>query len=109
MGERAGINLYNQYRQFTADHGDLFASYEAILLKYFRDHGSANPEADINALRTTYANKVSKDAASMRPDIFCSQYAPRVIQASTMNRQSLREWAATIYPSHPVSHPLCTG
>ena len=62
MGARAGINLYGQYRQFTADHGDLFAIYEKILLKHFRENGSRNPEADINKLRTGYANKISKDA-----------------------------------------------
>ena len=52
MGAKAGINLYGQYRQFTADHGDLFAAYEKILLKHFRETGSSNPEADMNALRT---------------------------------------------------------
>ena len=109
MGAKAGINLYGQYRQFTADHGDLFAAYEKILLKHFRESGSANPEADMNALRTRYANKISKDSAGMRPDIFCSKYAPRVLKASEMSRQDIRQWAATIYPSHPVSQPMCNG
>jgi len=109
MGARAGINLYGQYRQFTADHGDLFATYEKILLKHFKNNGSKNPEADINALRTGYANKISKDAAGMRPDIFCSKYAPRVIAASDMQRPDIRKWAATIYPSHPVSKPMCNS
>ena len=109
MGAKAGINLYGQYRQFTADHGDLFAAYEKILLKHFRETGSSNPEADINALRTRYANKISKDSAGMRPDIFCSRYAPRVLKASEMSRQDIRQWAATIYPSHPVSQPMCNG
>ena len=107
MGARAGINLYGQYRQFTADHGDLFATYEKILLKHYKDTGSLNPEADINKLRTGYANKISKDAAGMRPDIFCSKYAPRVLKASEMQRDDIRRWAATIYESHPVSKPMC--
>lgn len=107
MGAKAGINLYGQYRQFTADHGDLIATYEKILLRHYKKVGSRNPEADINTLRTGYANKISKDSASMRPDIFCSKYAPRVIAASDMQRDDIRKWAATIYPSHPVSKPLC--
>ena len=109
MGAKAGINLYGQYRQFTADHGDLCAAYEKILLKHFRETGSSNPEADINALRTRYANKISKDSAGMRPDIFCSRYAPRVLKASEMSRQDIRQWAATSYPSAPVSQPMCNG
>lgn len=109
MGARAGINLYGQYRQFTADHGDLFADYETTLLNHFRKSGNSNPEAAINTLRTSFANKISKDAAGMRPDVFCSQYAPRVISASQMTRDQIRTWAGTIYPSHPVSEPLCEG
>ena len=107
MGAKAGINLYGQYRQFTADHGDLFAAYEKILLKHYKSSGSNNPEADMNSLRTGYANRISKDAAGMRPDIFCSKYAPRVLKASDMQRDDIRKWASTIYPSHPLSKPLC--
>lgn len=109
MGTKAGINLYGQYRQFSANNGALFATYEEILLKHFQKEKNPNPEAAMNALRTSFANKISKDAAGMRPDIFCSKYAPRVLRASDMNQDDIRQWAATIYPSHPVSKPLCQG
>lgn len=104
-----GKNLYAAYREFTAAHGDLFGSYEDVLMQYFRKTGVKNPESAMNTLRTRFANKISKDAADMRPDIFCKQYAPRIVQAYDMSRQDLRQWAATIYPSHPVSKPLCEG
>ena len=109
MGERAGIPLYAKYRRFTADHGDLFASYETTLLNHFRDNGNANPEAAMNTLRTSFANKISKDAAGMRPDVFCSKFAPRVLRATEMSRADIRAWAGTVYPSHPVSKPLCAS
>ncbi|MEZ5919178.1 MAG: hypothetical protein R3D66_04485 [Alphaproteobacteria bacterium] len=109
MGAREGMNLYGQYRQFTADNGDLFAAYEKILLRYFKNAGYGDPEAQINTLRTGFANKISNDAAKMRPDVFCSRYAPRITKAAEMKQVDLRKWAATIYPSHPVSAPLCAG
>jgi hypothetical protein len=109
MGAREGMNLYGQYRQFTADNGDLFATYEKILLRYFKNAGYGDPEAQINTLRTGFANKISNDAAKMRPDVFCSRYAPRITKAAGMKQIDLRKWAATIYPSHPVSAPLCAG
>lgn len=109
MGKRAGMNLYGQYRQFTARHGDLFATYEKILLEFFGRRGDSKPEASINTLRTNFANKISDDVADMRPDVFCSKYAPRMIQAYDMSRDDVRRWAATIYASHPVSYPLCEG
>lgn len=109
MGSRHGMNLYGDYRAFTARHGDLFASYENVLLDYFRLKGISNPEAALNALRTNFANKISKDAASMRPDVFCAKYAGRMDKASAMGQMDVRQWAATIYPSHPVSQPLCNG
>ena len=109
MGARIGMNLYSQYRQFTADHADLFSTYEKIMMKYFKQNGIENPKRQLDTLRTDFGNKISNDVAAMRPDVFCSRYAPRVIKASTMDKTDLRQWAATIYPEHPVSKPVCSG
>lgn len=109
MATANGKNLYAAYREFTARHGDLFGNYESTMMGYFQKSGISNPDKEMHTLRTTFANKISKDAANMRPDIFCKSYAPRIVQASAMSREELRNWAATIYPSHPVSKPLCAG
>ena len=53
------------------------------------------------------AAKISNDVASMRPDVFCSRYAPRITKASSMGQMDVRRWASTFYKSHPVSKPLC--
>jgi hypothetical protein len=108
MGQRHGMNLYGKYREWTAQHGDLFATYEDVLMKFFKKRGDAKPEASLNTLRTAYANKISNDAAGMRPDVFCSKFAPRIDTAYNMKRDEIRKWAATIYPSHPVSYPVCS-
>lgn len=107
MGKRAGYNLYGQYRQFTADHADLFAGYEKTLMHFFKGAGVASPEQELNALRTKYANKISQDVASMRPDVFCARYAPRVVKAAELSEADLRAWASTFYEDYPVSHPFC--
>ena len=107
MGAREGMNLYGDYRSFTARHADLFARYEEILMRHFKKTGVRKPEAELNTLRTGFANKISNDAADMRPDVFCSKYAPRITRASAMNRTDIRRWASTFYKSHPVSRPLC--
>lgn len=107
MGAREGLNLYGDYRKFTAQHADLFARYEEILMRHFKKTGVSKPEAKLNTLRTGFANKISNDAAGMRPDVFCSKYAPRITRASAMNRTDIRRWASTFYKSHPVSRPLC--
>ncbi len=109
MGARYNQTLYMDYRDFTARHAELFATYERLLLAFYNRAGEANPEARLNDLRTQYANKISKDAASMRPDIFCSRYAQRITKASAMERRDVRKWAATFFASHPVSYPLCDG
>lgn len=109
MATANGKNLYAAYREFTALHGSLFGGYEDTLMTYFSKNGIGNPEAEINTLRTQFANKISRDAANMRPDLFCRQYSPRIVQAVAMSRDDIRNWAATIYPSHPVSKPLCSG
>ncbi len=100
-------NLYTQYRHFSNRYSDLIAGYENTLINYFKRAGHPNPVASLNFLRTSFANKISKDAAVMRPDLFCRRYSPRISQVSMMNRQELQKWASTFFPSHPVSQPLC--
>lgn len=102
-----GQNLYTAYRAFTQRHIDLFAGYEKTLIDYFTRRGDAAPVASLNDLRTDFANKISTDAARMRPDMFCQRYAPRIVKASAMGDGDLRQWASTVYPAHPVSKPLC--
>jgi hypothetical protein len=100
-------NFYMRYREFTAAHEDLFADYENRLINYYRKSGAGNPEGRLNDLRTDFANKISKDAADMRPDVFCSRYIERLQKVAGMDRAKLVKWASTFYPSHPVSHPIC--
>lgn len=109
MAQRHGDNLYLTYRRFTADNARIFAEYEKRIMAFYEANNKAQPEDKLNDLRTGYANKISEDAATMRPDVFCSQYAPRIHQASEMTEEELRSWAGTIFPSHPVSYPLCAA
>lgn len=106
MGKRAGHNLYGMYRQFTADHADLFAGYEDTLMDYYNGLGD-DGEKRLNALRTRFANKVSEDVAAMRPDVFCAEYAPRIMKAADLSHTDLKAWASTHHDAHPVSKPLC--
>ena len=107
MASAGNKNLYLAYREFTLANGKVFAEYETRLLNYFKKTGVKDPEAAINTLRTEFANKISFDAAKMRPDAFCHTYAPRIEKVSTMDQAHLRKWAATFFPSHPVSKPVC--
>ncbi len=100
--------LYQKYRSFTARNGYVFAEYERTLEEFFKSEGK-NAEIEINTLRTMYANKISNDAAKMRPDIFCSHYAQRIDKADLMNDRELRKWAGTFFDEHPVTYPLCTA
>lgn len=102
-----GTNLYREYSEFTQENVDIFAAYESQLLEYYKRRGDQNPEASLNTLRTLMANNISNSAARMKPDQFCNRYAGRIFKASTMDRDTLKKWASTIYPSHPVSNPIC--
>lgn len=107
MTPRGWKNFYQQYREITANNSDLFANYEDTLISYFAREGISNPEGRLHDFRTELANKVSTDAAQMRPDIFCATYAPRIPKAALMTQDDLRRWAGTFHGTHPVSHPIC--
>jgi hypothetical protein len=100
-------NLYRIYRQFTADHGPLFAAYEKQMLNYYKRAGAPDPNAALNELGTSFGNKIALDVARMRPDMFCYRYAPRMQKIKTMSNAQVRQWAATAYADHPPSRPLC--
>ncbi|PCI00957.1 MAG: hypothetical protein COB76_02400 [Alphaproteobacteria bacterium] len=108
MSHRNG-NLHIQYKDFTRRHQDLVVEYESTMKNYYRRTGHKNPERSINDLRTDLANKISTDAARMRPNVFCKYYGSRINQALAMDRAKLRRWAATVFPSHPVSKPICAA
>jgi hypothetical protein len=102
-------NYYLQYKEFTASHGPLFASYETRLIDYFKRAGYKNAEGELNQLRTQFANKISGDAAKMRPDLFCNYYAPRIPKVRTMTNAQIQKWASTFYRAHPLSQPICAN
>lgn len=109
LGKKNEKNLYVQYKEFTKKHEAVFAAYERALIKFYKSEGRDNPERELHELRTTFANKISKDAAIMRPDGFCKLYMPRIAKAGKMTDEKLRVWASTIFPAHPVSHPVCAS
>jgi hypothetical protein len=100
-------NLYVQYREFASEHAELFVDYEEKLMQYFKKQGLKDPEAALNTLRTEFANKISYGVARMRPDVFCSRYSPRITKVAGIGHDAVRQWASTLYESHPVSRPLC--
>lgn len=102
-------NLYIQYKDFTRRHQNLISQYENTLKGYYRRAGYSNPELAINDLRTSLANRISNDAARMRPNAFCKVYSPRITQALSMDQEKLRRWASTPFASHPVSQPVCAS
>lgn len=107
MAKANGSNLYLEHKKFTQKHATLFASYEKIIMNFMKRNGTADTEAAMHKLRTDFANKISYDAAEMRPDIFCKTYAPRIEKATQMDETTLRKWAAMSFKEHPVSQPLC--
>ena len=100
-------NLYTQYKKFAHKHEGLFSGYENTLVNFYSKEGAENPDTKLHQVRTDVANKISKDAAVMRPDAFCKAYAPRIAKASVMPETKIRKWAQTVFPGHPVSRQSC--
>ena len=77
------------------------------MIRFYGSEGTGNPEARLHQMRTDVANKISKDAAVMRPDVFCKAYASRIAKAAQMSEPKIRQWAQTVFAGHPVSHASC--
>ena len=105
MTPKGWKNFYQQYQEITARNSSMIANYENILITYFALAGKPNPERAFHDLRTNFANKVSTDAAQMRPDIFCATFAPRLPKVDKMSAADFKAWAAT--PAGALSRPMC--
>lgn len=107
MTPRGWKNFYQQYREITNRHKDLFSQYEETLIAYNSRNGSGNAERELHDMRTNFANKTSTDAAKMRPDVFCANYAPRIPKVAQMSRTELKQWAASASTTQRLSKPIC--
>lgn len=107
MTPRGWKNFYQQYQEITNRNAGLIGSYENILISYFAVAGRPNAELAFHDMRTNFANKVSTDAARMRPDIFCSTYAPRLPKVDKMTEADLRSWARDAARTQASLHPPC--
>lgn len=107
MTPRGWKNFYQQYREITARNATLIGGYENILINYFALAGRPNPELAFHDMRTNFANKVSTDAARMRPDIFCATYAPRLPKVEKMSGADLKSWATDASRKQRGLHPMC--
>ncbi len=107
MTPRGWKNFYQQYREITARNATLIGGYENVLINYFALAGRPNPELAFHDMRTNFANKVSTDAARMRPDIFCATYAPRLPKVEKMSGADLKSWAMDASRKQRGLHPMC--
>ena len=94
-------NFYQEYREITQRHQGLFSDYEKVLIK-----ANGGSERKIHDLRTSFANQTSTDAAKMRPDVFCANFAPRIPKVGQMSREELRQWAVSS-SNNRSTKPLC--
>ena len=109
IAKRQSKDLFKSYANFYSKNRETLASYESTMMKHFEGNEISDPDRALRTLRTEVANRISKDAATMRPDLFCAHYAPRIEKAEAMSKKDFRKWASTIFESHPVSKPVCAS
>lgn len=109
IAKRQEKDLFKSYANFYNKNRETLETYESTMMKHFEGNEVADPDRALRTLRTEVANRISKDAATMRPDLFCARYAPRIEKAEAMSEGDFRKWAGTIFESHPVSKPVCAS
>jgi hypothetical protein len=107
MTPRGWKNFYQQYQEITLRNQSLIRGYEDTLINHYANSGRLDPERSLHDLRTVLANKVSTDAARMRPDIFCATFAPRLPKVEKMSPSDLKTWAIQAKAGQRLSEPMC--
>jgi len=102
MTPRGWTNFYSQYRDISNRNQSLFSGYEKTMLKHY---GGSSKK--IHTMRTNFANNISTNAANMRPDVFCANFAPRIPQVAKMSKEQIRQWAESASQTEAQSKPIC--
>ena len=103
-----GESLYQEYEAFTQKNLSLIEAYENTMRAFFKSEGKVG-ENELNDFRTRLANRIANDAVRLQPNVFCRNYASRITQANAMDRAKFRRWAQTVFPTYPLTRPICDG
>lgn len=105
MTPRGWKNFYQEYREIASRNKNLINGYEETLISHYSRSGSG--EKSLHTMRTNFANKISTNAARMRPDVFCSKFAPRIPQVGKMSSAEFQNWAASASTTERQAKPIC--
>lgn len=103
------VPLNKQYEAFTRRHSNLLRTYEETIRAYFASIGEPKPEAELHEFRTILANRIAGEAVRLQAPTFCRAYSERITQANAMDEAKFRRWAQTVFPSYPLTQPICPG
>lgn len=109
LNTTGGTPLNHQYEAFTRRHSNLIRGYEETIRAYFVSTGEAKPEAELHEFRTILANRIANEAVRLQSNTFCKAYSGRIIQANAMDEGQFRKWAQTVFPTYPLTQPICAG
>jgi len=76
--------------------------------QHMTPRGWKNFYQEYREITARHANQTSTDSAKMRPDVFCSTYAPRIPKVGQMSRQEFMQWASSSSNGRSTK-PLCAG
>lgn len=103
-----GAQLNHEYEQFTRKNLSLIEGYENTMRAFFAAEGKTG-EKELNDFRTALANRIANEAVRLQPNVFCRAYGGRVAQALAMDQAQLRLWAQTVFPTYPITRPVCAN
>jgi len=102
-----GEATYNKYEEFTSKNAAVISEYEDVLVEYFRNSGSDNPEADVHNLRSFIANDISNYAVTMGMQSFCDMFSSRLNKVQNISPYQFKRWAKQAVAENPSTEPKC--
>lgn len=82
--QRADVDLYRAYMEFTERHQDVIRRSEQVLIDRLRRSGWANPAPRFDNWRSKVANELSIGAAKGGLRAFCTSAADEILEAAKL-------------------------
>ncbi len=100
---------YSNYQAFTQRNETTVARAENVLIGWFREHNTPQPELSIHTLRTNMANDISIKAMQQSLPVYCRLALPRLKEAAALQPRQFETYLTKIDLRQTSTRPVCSA
>ena len=105
--QSASPRSYSNYQAFTQRNTPTINRAENVLMGFFTDHKTPQPELSLHTLRTNMANQISIKAMQQSLGVYCRLALPRLQESAILQPRQFEAYLTKIDLKQNSTRPVC--